>query len=340
MSGRDPLVDTWIREILKADGKLPLARLVERLVPVGELRDLARQHEVVLKGYRIERASAKQLAPKLADPKRAELVEEVCERILARIGECERLGSEGPDCSAEVERKQRALDLRTKELQQARDEVARLRAGAARQREREERLVHDLDAERERAALLRAEIETLQLRLDRKRSADGGARAAAAVEHRLHDLERELASAAVAEEGLRRLVAVRQQRVRELEEHVAELRALVPNKKVKPQVRPAEPELAAQFRVPHLSPQFYKSLEGKERRSVERGVQAVLLFCTEGPAYPGLEVKQIEGQDLWSLRASLKLRVYFRFRHDGDIEVLALADREDQHTMLRRLKER
>ena len=113
----------------------------------------------------------------------AELVEEVCERILARIGECERQGAEGPDCTAEVEQKQRALDLRTKELQQARDEVARLRSGAARQREREERLVHDLDAERERGARLRAEIEALQLRLDRERSADGGARAAAAAEH-------------------------------------------------------------------------------------------------------------------------------------------------------------
>ena len=66
----------------------------------------------------------------------------------------------------------------------------------------------------------------------------------------------------------------------------------------------------------------------------------MFLFCDEGPAYPGLEVKQIEGQDLWSLRASLKLRVYFRPRDDGDVEIIALADREDQKTALRRLKDR
>ena len=85
---------------------------------------------------------------------------------------------------------------------------------------------------------------------------------------------------------------------------------------------------------------FYKSLEGKERRSIERGVQAVLLFCTEGPSYPGLEVKQIEGQEIWSLRASLKLRVYFELLEERCVEFVAVADREDQHTTLRRLKER
>ena len=92
--------------------------------------------------------------------------------------------------------------------------------------------------------------------------------------------------------------------------------------------------------VAALLPSFYKSLVGKERKSVERAFQAILLFCTEGHAYPGLEVKQLGGQDTWSLRASLGLRVYFTQRPDGDIELLELADREDQHTTLRRLKER
>ncbi|MCK5945323.1 MAG: hypothetical protein KAI24_25260, partial [Planctomycetes bacterium] len=89
-----------------------------------------------------------------------------------------------------------------------------------------------------------------------------------------------------------------------------------------------------------LLPSFYKSLEGKERRSVERALHAILLFCTEGHGYPGLEVKPMGGQDTWSLRASLGLRVYFRPRPDGDIDVLELGDREDQNTTLRRLKER
>jgi hypothetical protein len=66
----------------------------------------------------------------------------------------------------------------------------------------------------------------------------------------------------------------------------------------------------------------------------------VLLFCTEGHAYPGLDVKQLGGQDTWSLRASLGLRVYFRQRDDGDVEFVEVADREEQNTTLRRLKER
>jgi hypothetical protein len=40
------------------------------------------------------------------------------------------------------------------------------------------------------------------------------------------------------------------------------------------------------------------------------------------------------------MRASLKLRVYFTYRGDRDIDVLDVADREDQNTMLRRWKER
>jgi hypothetical protein len=40
------------------------------------------------------------------------------------------------------------------------------------------------------------------------------------------------------------------------------------------------------------------------------------------------------------MRASLGLRVYFVRREDGDIDVVEIADREDQHTTLRRIKER
>jgi hypothetical protein len=92
--------------------------------------------------------------------------------------------------------------------------------------------------------------------------------------------------------------------------------------------------------MPYFAPSFYKSLAGKDRRAIERAVHAVLLFCTEGYGYPGLEVKQMGGQDTWSLRASRGLRVYFRPRSDGDIDVMEFADREEQHTTLRRLKER
>ena len=121
----------------------------------------------------------------------------------------------------------------------------------------------------------------------------------------------------------------------------AELESLIPASRRRKK-KPMLPELEADRRilVPHFLPSFYKSLEGKERRSVERAIQAILLFCTEGHAYPGLEVKQLGGQDTWSLRASLGLRVYFRPLTDGDIEVIELGDREDQNTTLRRLKDK
>jgi len=129
--------------------------------------------------------------------------------------------------------------------------------------------------------------------------------------------------------------------MRELEEENAELEQLLPKgrrRKKAPEPPPPAPD--RRFRLPYFAQSFYRSLDGKDRRSVERAVEAVLLFCTEGHAYPGLEVKQLGGQDTWSLRASLGLRVYFRQRDDGDVEILEVADREEQNTTLRRLKER
>ena len=95
----------------------------------------------------------------------------------------------------------------------------------------------------------------------------------------------------------------------------------------KPQPEPP-PQPERRFLLPRFLPSFYKSLEGKDRRAVEKAIQAVLLFCTEGHAYPGLEVKQLGGQDTWSLRASLGLRVYFRPLPDGEIELLERIGRE------------
>ena len=103
---------------------------------------------------------------------------------------------------------------------------------------------------------------------------------------------------------------------------------------------PPEPEPERRFVLPRFLPSFYKSLEGKDRRAAARAIEAVLLFCTEGPGDPGLEVKQMGGQDTWSLRASLGLRVYFQKLGAGEIEVQELADREEQNTTLRRRKER
>ena len=118
-----------------------------------------------------------------------------------------------------------------------------------------------------------------------------------------------------------------------------ELEELVPPGKRKKKRMPPPPP-PERFAVPHFTPTFLKSLDGKDRRSIEQAYHAVFMFCTEGSRYPGLQVKSLEAIDLWSLRASRRLRVYFRRRVDGDVEILELLDREEQETMLRRYRER
>ncbi|MCA8949420.1 MAG: hypothetical protein KDE27_07945, partial [Planctomycetes bacterium] len=194
-------------------------------------------------------------------------------------------------------------------------------------------------------------LEAELVRERREREAAGRAREPVAadraaevrgLERRVRELEGEREGFLAADEALRRQLARNQSRLREIEGQNAELEALIPasrRRKRKP-LPPPPPEEPRRVLVPRFLPSFYKSLDGKERKAVERAVQAILLFCTEGHSYPGLEVKQLGGQDMWSLRASLGLRVYFRPLPDGDIEILELGDREEQNTTLRRLKDK
>ena len=228
------------------------------------------------------------------------------------------------------------FELKQVEADQAKADVERHRAQIQKLREREAEFQRRLDAEFERQARLSAEIKQLRLQLIRCEG-DVETTSDPAV---VHELQRDFDLLTDAEANNRRRLSEQSARIRELESEIEDLLARVPKHRRRKEPPPPLPPLPEQFRLPHWNPSFYKSLGDKDRRSIEAAMRAVLLFCTEGPAYPGLEVKQIEGQDLWSLRASLKLRVYFRLRDDGDAEFVALADREDQHTTLRRLKER
>ena len=157
----------------------------------------------------------------------------------------------------------------------------------------------------------------------------------------LVDLQRDVAALSESEAGLRRLLALRDTRIRDLERQVEGLEALIPASRRRKQKPMDElPATERRFIVPWFQPGFYRSLEGKDRKAVERAFQAVFLFCTEGHGYPGLETKALGGTRLWSVRASLKLRVYLAMRDDGDVDVIALADREDQDTMIKRLASR
>jgi hypothetical protein len=328
-----PGVRALLREALESEGRVSLSRLVQELVPIDRLREVARQHDIAPKGYRVERAPAARLIPLLVDPKQPDVVEEVLQLLLdGRPVDPRPAGEE----TRRLEELEARIKLRDSDLAQVRRDLARCRSQAARQREREAELAARLDAAEGREAAAKAEIE------DARRRALSVANASTRDDRdrRIRELEREVETLIHAEEQLRRMVAERQARVRVLEEQIADLETRVPKGRKAPKEVPQAPKLADQFRVPHFSPGFYKSLEGRDRRHLEQTIQAALLFCTEGPSYPGLEVKQIEGQELWSLRASLKLRVYFVFLDGGAVEFVSVADREDQHTTLRRLKER
>lgn len=324
-----------VERVLTKSGELPLALLLEQLVPVARLRDLVRKFGLTPKGgFRIEKAPAKVLAPLLAESTDAERLGEVVELLVpvapatAAKGDAEALA----DARALLLVREKALQVAESELQKARD-------GAARALERAAELQQRLDAAARDGVVLRREL-------------DDARRAPKVVEaplpadqkdllRQVRDLESTCEGFRAADEALRRQLAHNQSRLRELEEANAELEALLPSGKRRKKAAPTPPpEPERRFLLPRFLPSFYKSLDGKERRAVERAFTAVHLFCTEGHAYPGLEVKQLGGQDTWSLRASLGLRVYFRQLPDGEIEVLELADREEQHTTLRRLKDK
>lgn len=335
MSGSLP-VRKLTEQVLAKGGALELASLLEVLVPVARMRELARKFGLSPKGgFRIEKAPAHVLAPLLAEVREADKLEEVL-LLLAPVRPAP--SAPAPEVPADVAA---LLALREAELARMREELERAREVAARGREREAELQRKVQQQDQDLVLLR-----------RQRDAEAAAAAAAVtarparsepdweLQQQLRDLEIEREGFQAADEALRRQLAHNQSRLRELEEANAELEALLPKGRRRHRPAPPPAETERRFRLPHFTPAFYKSLVGKERKAIERAMQAVLLFCTEGHAYPGLEVKQLGGQDTWSLRASLGLRVYFRQIEDGDIEVLELADREEQHTTLRRLKER
>lgn len=339
MKRDDAIAVRIVREAMETGGRIGLATLVERAFPVTELRAMAQRHGIAPKGFRVERAPPTKLATMLVDAKRPDVLEETCRALLDHLDSAGSPAAETDEESLRIRREGEALvALRTKELTEARAELGRMRAHATAWRTRETELHRAAEDAELRAAKVRAELDKATRSAQRRPPQPRAPRVDD--DRRVRDLEREREDLLKTESEQRRLIALRQARIRELDDRVQELLALVPKHKRDRKAAPAAPTLADDFRVPYFLPSFYKSLEDKERRSIEKAIQAALLFCTEGHSYPGLEVKQIEGQDLWSLRASLRLRVYFRFRHDGDVDFIALADREDQHTTLRRLKER
>ena len=322
-------------ELVIAGKELPLDLLLETLAPVKELRRLAKEFGLTPKGgFRIDKAPAHVLAPMLAGLKDAKQLDAVVRALAPLVAEAPTKGANrkedaaGPDPA--VAALERQLAELGKELQKSRD-------AAERQREREARLRNSLDQAEAEAARLRG-LATKPAPVPQTASRVSKDELSA----RIRELEQEVEARDAANDALRKQAASDRRRLRELEIAKAELEELLPKgrRRAKPAPEPAAPVQEKRIRLPWFRPSFYKSLANMDQRSVAQAFEAVWTFCTYGPSYPALQVKQMGGQETWSMRAALALRVYFVLREDGDIDVVEVANREDQPTMLRRLKDR
>jgi hypothetical protein len=335
-----------VEQILADNGKLTLQVLLETLVPPSRLREVARKHGLTPKGgFRLEKAPAKVLAPMLAELRHPEALDDIVEQLAASVrGESEGPAGEAAASDGTTEASTAPQEPSPAELRKD-EEIAQLRRDLERARESAQRSSEREDELRQRLERVEEDLQRHKSALDRTKAVPSAGPSSSAadseLEQRLHDLEQEIVARDAQDEALRRQLAKDRSVIAELREEVAELEALLPKghrRKKRPVEEPPEPE--RRVIVPTFLPSYYKSLEDKDRKSIERGLLAVLRFCTEGHAYPGLEVKQMHAQDLWSMRASLGLRVYFRHRGPHDVDIVELANREEQNTALRRLKER
>jgi len=358
---RRKLESTLREEALGGGGKVSLAALLEVLVPVKKLRRLARTHGLSPKGgFRLEKAKAEVLVPLLTDPEAPKVLEETCallaEHMTRGIGRAQEKGAVAAVAAGTVEGRTEAgaepgaadasgtpsdlmplLELKDQELAKARAELEKSRKTAERHREKVAEMSRRREQDKKRlaqadktAAGLRDTVSDLQSR----RPAVPRDQAS-----RIQALEKELDEQNQIELQQRIKLAEQAAMIRDREERIAELEELVPRgrRRKRHKEPPPPPE---RFVVPHFTPSFLKSLANKDRRSVEHAYRAVFLYCTEGSRYPGLQVKALDPNKVWSLRASRRLRVYFLPRHDGDVDILELIDRQEQETALRRYREK
>ena len=151
-------------------GQLPLALLLEVLVPVRELRRLTRELGLAPKGgFRTDKAPARVLAPLLAERQEAEEVDRVVGLLLPGFGRGDEpdARTKGDAKSTPAAEPSPVLRLREEELVRVRHELERAREGAVRAHERE--AVHPLRDERLRPAtatgrLRLRDCETARLR--------------------------------------------------------------------------------------------------------------------------------------------------------------------------------
>ncbi|MAE77315.1 MAG: hypothetical protein CMJ85_10655 [Planctomycetes bacterium] len=343
--------EKWIEAILQGKGSVSLTWLLHSGVSVKRLRAIARDHGLKPKGFRVERARAKQLAGLLAeafalnDLVRAELAQELVahygpgEASDTRANESTELASSASTDSA----RPAALE---KALEQARAATERAKKSAAKARRSKQEAL----AARDLAEGQLAELTCTQGQ--QARAVADADRRAAQLEARVEELARDnsardhaeltarLAELVDREESGRRRIAELTSHSRRLADEVEELEGMLPRgqrERRRKQAVSSEPTPAT-F-LPRFSDEFLRCLVDLENEHQRKVFAAIARLLLQGFDYPGLHAKQLKGLGgLWSIRAGEGLRVFLL--RDGDTVTLEGAcTREEQPTFLKKRRE-
>ena len=341
----------WDQWILETRDEVPKARLFEMLLPVQELRRIAKARGLKPQGFRVERAPAGHLAREIARQStgdaelRASLV-----LLLTSL-------SQAPEPAGEVAPDSAAVDCAEQErlLESARAEQQRLER-ALRKAERSAKKARDSlsEAIAERDAAKEAKGRNAQHAQGCERQLESlgksyealKAQLAAAQEGSRSDeqtaLRRQVEELEARDLELRRVNAELASSQRELSEQLEELESMLPRgqrERLRWRDKAARPALEGGGYLPRFEPGFFRALAALERADELRVWAAISQLLLHGTEPKGLAFKALQGPGkIHSIRAASHLRVYFL--RDGDVLVFEHAGhREEQDHYLKRRRD-
>lgn len=334
--------EDWLAIGLTPKARLSFARILEQAFERDVLRAFASKHGTKPKGFRIEKASAAQLADAIAEDfvQKTGLREDIASALAKLSEEDAAPRAEDKNADAKTDALVEQLGLEVLQLRErlAKAEQSAQRAGRSREdalaaRSEAEARVHELEqrvAAFERAR--RAEESAAQ-------RAANAAQGEAAAEATLRALSAEVRELEEGDRKQRFRIAELTSRLRESENEASELLEFLPRgerERRKQLRRSYEAEERSASVLPRFDAEFFRNVDDldiSDRRKIYTAVAKLLLH---GPEYPGLQLKALKGMDgLMSVRAADDLRIYLR--REGDVVGFeACGHREDQAAFLKR----
>lgn len=221
-----------------------------------------------------------------------------------------------------LERSEKDRETARAQLQQARTEIA----------ERDNRLnEHKQDATR-----LRVEAAAHIAELSKYQAAESKDERRGATE--LRKLSAEKAHLETRMGAIEDRLAQEKRKVAELERQLAERER--PGLNLPPGDDPHQEASALEFTTPLFTDEFYKSVEGWDRRVLKVAFEKALLLAKDR-RHPSLRAIGLVGFDnLFRIRIASDVRLIYRRADDGRLEILALIDREDLDRYVRQVRTR